>query len=57
MELHAGEYLGAQSQLIERRTGGPLTHRIFLTPPDVRPQDQQARLTAFQGLKWGEVAS
>lgn len=45
--LHAGECQAAQSQLIQSRTGGPLTHRIFLSPPDVGPQERQALLEAF----------
>jgi dTDP-4-amino-4,6-dideoxygalactose transaminase len=45
--LRAGECLGAQNQLIERLAGGPLTHRIFLSPPDVGPQERQALLDAF----------
>jgi dTDP-4-amino-4,6-dideoxygalactose transaminase len=45
--VRAGECLPAQSQLIHRRTGGTLTHRIFLSPPDVGPQERQALLDAF----------
>jgi len=46
-DLRARECPGAHNQLIERRRGGPLTHRIFLSPPDVGPLERQALLDAF----------
>ena len=46
--MRAGECRGAQNQLIQRRPREALlTQRIFLSPPDVGPQERQALLDAF----------